>query len=75
MTYEAGYAAIPDDLQEIAIELVINRFKSKGRDPMLMQRDQPELGSERWWIGPAPGQEGAFPPKIAAVIDRYRLFD
>lgn len=68
-----AYSKIPDDLVEACLRLITMRFKARGRDPMLMGRDQPNLGSERFWVGPAPGQNGAIPPEIASLIDHYRV--
>lgn len=65
--------AIPADLVEIVLRLVTGRFRAKGRDPALIQRDQPGLGTERWWFGPAPGQKGAFPPDIESALEHYRV--
>lgn len=64
---------IPDDLVDICLRLVVARFRARGRDPMLMQRDTPEVGSERYWVGGTVGQDGPFPPDITAALDTYRV--
>jgi hypothetical protein len=64
---------VPDDLADICLRLVVARFKSRGRDPMLMQRDTPELGTERFWVGTSPKQDGPFPPDITSALDTYRV--
>lgn len=71
--YEAGYAAIPDDVVDACLRLVTLRFKARGRDPSLMEQTTQELGTQRFWVGPAPGQNGAMPPEIEALVDRYRV--
>jgi len=64
---------IPPGLVEICLTLITGRFIAKGRDPALVQRDTPGVGTERWWVGGTPGQTGAFPPDIAAALDDYRV--
>lgn len=69
--YVAGYEDIPADVQEAALRLITMRFKAWGRDPMLIQQDQPNLGSQRWWVGGQAGQNGAYPPEIAGLLEDY----
>lgn len=65
--------AVPDDLVEICLRLITGRYKAKDRDPALVQRDTPGVGTERFWFGGAPGQKGAFPPDIDAALEDYRV--
>lgn len=72
--YQAGYSPIPDDLADACLRLVTARFRARGRDPMLVERTQGQMvGTERYWVGSAPGQTGAFAPEIAALIEPYRV--
>lgn len=64
---------VPDDLADMCLRLVVARFKARGRDPMLMQRDTPDVGSERFWVGGTVGQDGPFTPEIVAALDTYRV--
>lgn len=81
VVYQAGYSLpndanpnLPGDLEECCIRLVVNRFRSRGRDPTLMEQSQPgAVGTQRWWIGATPGQKGALPPELEAMADRYRV--
>jgi hypothetical protein len=73
VVYEAGYSAIPDDLVEAALRLITARFRDRGRDPFLKERDQPGLGHQVFWVGSLPGVRGAFPEDIRAVLDQYRV--
>lgn len=74
IVYPAGYAAIPSDLSGAALRMITARWKARGRDPLLMSRDQPgALGNERYWVGGVPGVRGPFPQEIAAVLDLYRV--
>lgn len=63
----------PEDLQEACLRLVTARFRAKGRDPALVQREQPGIGVERFWFGGVPGQTGTFPPDIEAALDNYHV--
>ncbi|HEY2178103.1 MAG TPA: hypothetical protein VGH15_05925 [Caulobacteraceae bacterium] len=73
LTFAYATAAIPLDLVDVALRLVAGRFRARGRDPALIQRDTPSVGTERFWFGGAPGQKGAFTPDIQAVLDTYRV--
>lgn len=71
--YQAGYSTIPADLVDACLRLVTSRYTARGRDPTLVQRDQPQLGTTRYWVGTAPGQTGAFAPEILGLIEPYRV--
>lgn len=72
--YQAGYATVPPDLIDACLRLVTARFRARGRDPMLVERTQPQtLGSERFWVGSAAGQTGAFSPEIESLIAQFRV--
>lgn len=74
VVYSAGYSPIPADLSGAALRMVTARWAARGRDPLLISRDQPgALGAERYWVGGVPGVRGAFPQEIAAVLDLYRV--
>jgi hypothetical protein len=72
--YQAGYAPIPADLVDATLRLVTARFKQRGRDPMLVEQTQAgALGTQRYWVGTAPGQQGAFAPEISSLVEQYRV--
>jgi hypothetical protein len=60
---------IPDDLVGFCLELISARWLSRGRDPQLIQRETPGIGTERFWYGIEPGHTGPFPPRIQAALD------
>ena len=64
---------VPDDLVDICLRLVVARFRARGRDPMLMQRDTPDIGTERFWVGGVIGQDGPFTPDVISALDTYRV--
>jgi len=70
-TIALNYAVnqIPDDLIGFCLELISARWKSRGRDPQLIQRETPGVGIERFWYGNEPGHIGPFPPRIQAALD------
>ena len=63
----------PADLEEVCLRLVAGRFRARNRDPALVQRETPGVGTERFWFGNAPGQQGAFPPDIQAMLNNYHV--
>jgi hypothetical protein len=69
--YTAGFAEIPDDVQQAVIELAVMEFRARGRDPMLRERETPGLGREMFWIGPPPGGSTALPSDICGLLDGY----
>lgn len=84
VVYQAGYAlpgfpvrnqiaALPPDLQDVCMQLVVGRYFARDRDPMMKSIEQPSLGRKEYWIGATPGQSGPYPNEIMAVLDRYRV--
>jgi hypothetical protein len=83
--YQAGYAlpgvtpacnqtpALPSDLQDTCLQIVVGRYFARDRDPLLKSFDQPNLGRKEYWVGASPGQIGPYPNEIMAVLDRYRV--
>ena len=71
LSFAYGTKVIPDDLKEICLRLITARYRSKDRDPALVQMETPGVGMQRWWFGGAPGQKGSFPPDIAAALEPY----
>lgn len=78
--YQGGYATgggaangVPADLEAACLRLVVARYTARGRDPMLVEENQPGVGSQRFWIGGAPGQIGALPPEVESLVRKYRV--
>lgn len=64
---------IPADLVSHTLEILTARWSSRGRDPALVQRETQGLGTEKFWFGSEPGQDGELPPRIQAALDNtYR---
>lgn len=71
--YSAGYETIPADVQMAAKRLLTQRYYAKGRDPTQRATNDPDEGSQEFWIGTLPGQDGALPPEVSGILDRYRV--
>lgn len=65
--------AIKPGLVDQVLRLISGRFYARGRDPTLVQRDTPGVGTQRWWFGGAPGQKGEFAPDIEAALEKFRV--
>ncbi len=70
--YPAGYAAIPDDLQEAVILLAKLRWFARGRDAALKSETIPGVYSASYLAGGAAGVQGDMPAEVAEKLDRYR---
>ena len=71
--YQAGYASVPPDLEEAMLRYITGRIAARGRDPYQVEETQGAAGSQRWWVGTLPGQEGVFPPECLSVFEKYRV--
>lgn len=72
LTIAYASPSVPADVTACVVQMVNARWSARGRDPTLVQRDMPNQGMERWWVGGQPGQDGPFPPDIAATLDAWR---
>lgn len=63
--------SVPEDLVEIVLRLITARYQAKDRDPLLIQEDQPALGTRRWWFDTS--QTSRFPPDIQDALEDYRV--
>jgi hypothetical protein len=70
--YVGGFAEVPEDVEQAVIELCVMEFRSRGRDPMLRERETPGMGRETFWVGPVPGLPGTqMPGDIASLLMPY----
>ncbi|MDO1582426.1 phage head-tail connector protein [Rhizobium oryzicola] len=69
--YEAGYAAVPLDVQDAVIRLVRARYFAKGRDPYLRSESIEGVRSASWWV-PTGTDAAAMPPDVADILSNYR---
>jgi hypothetical protein len=87
VVYQAGYVLprqpganlngarpVPPDLEGVCLRIVVDRFRSKNREPNLVEQSQgANLGTQRYWVGAMPGQSGPYPNEIMSKLDRYRV--
>lgn len=69
--YTAGFATIPDDVQQAVLDLCVMENSGRGRDPMLRAMETPGLGRQEFWVGGLPGGS-MIPQDIAALLNPYR---
>lgn len=69
--YRAGFATVPADLEGACLKLVLAEWGARGRDPMLREIDQPNLGRKVYWVGGPPGS-GGMPDTVMDVLENYR---
>jgi hypothetical protein len=67
--YNAGFAVIPDDVQQAVLDLCIGENSGRGRDPMLRAKEYPGLGREEFWVGSLPA---LLPDRSSRLLDSYR---
>lgn len=66
-----GYNQIEDDLTYAALRYITGRAKEEGRDPALMEEENPQLGRKRYWV-PGTAQGASLPPEIRDLVSQYR---
>lgn len=72
VTFSAGFATIPADLEDAVIRMITKRYSAKGRDPTVTQQSIPGVMERRFWF--ATGDEaGNMTPDVMDVIDGYRV--
>lgn len=73
VTYQAGYAVIPDDVQDAATQLVKFRWFARGRDPSVRSDNAGGVYEAQYWFGTGPGGAGDLPTYVQDKIGRYRV--
>jgi len=71
VTYQAGYATIPSDLEQAILLWIAGAYQGRKRDPMLKENEQPGLGRQVYWIPSA--KETQFEPEITELLAKYRV--
>jgi hypothetical protein len=71
VSYTAGFAAVPPDIQDACQRMIASSMKGRGRDPMLKMITQQGVTREYWVdVG---GRDGNFPPEVTQILDAYRV--
>ena len=73
VTYQAGFAAVPADVADAAVQAVKHRWFSRLRDPYLRAENIEGVYSAQFWIAQGPGTAGNLPPEVRDRIESYRV--
>lgn len=75
VVYGAGFNPIPDDLQDVCLDLVKSMWFGRQRDPMLRQENIEGIYSATWWFGSGPGGESGLPREVVLKLQElgYRV--
>lgn len=78
IVYQAGFAEVPGDLKQAAMDFFRVAYLESSRDPMVkrVREDIPGVMEKEtdYWVGSVPGQtkEGAVPDIVAGQLSRFR---
>lgn len=71
VSYTAGFAEIPSDIQDATIRLVnAARFRN-GRDPLLKSEQIDGIRRADYWV--SAGSDGNMTPDVADILENYRV--
>jgi len=74
VTYAAGFSEVPEDLQQVCLEVLREQWSAASRDPLLRSETVDGVGRMDFQVGGlARDTMGALPPSVAAAIAPYRL--
>jgi hypothetical protein len=71
--YQGGFASIPNDVQDAAIQLVKARWFARKRDPNVRSENIEGVYQADYWYGTGPGGPGDLPNFVAERLGRYRV--
>ncbi len=72
VTYSAGFAIVPTDVQDATIRLVKARYLAQGRDPFLKSENIPGVRDVAYWVATG-GDAGNMPPDVEDILENYRI--
>lgn len=73
--YDAGDPfSLPPTLQAAALELLASFWSSRGRDPNVMEEENPGVARFRYWVG-SVGDAGDLPPSVMSKISGFRRLE
>jgi hypothetical protein len=72
-TYQAGFAAIPADVQDAVLDMVKGRYYARSRDPNLRQESVDGVWSGSYWLGTGMGGEDDMSAYATGKLARYRV--
>lgn len=72
--YAAGFDDVPEDLQQICLNVIREQWSAASRDPLLRSETVDGVGRMDFQVGGlARDTRGALPPALAAALHPYRL--
>jgi hypothetical protein len=72
--YAAGFSEVPEDLQQICLDVIREQWSAASRDPLLRSETVDGVGRMDFQVGGlARDTRGALPPALAAALHPYRL--
>jgi len=78
VVYQAGFASVPGDLKQAAMDFFRTTYLESSRDPLVKsaETDIPGVMREKfdYWVGAIPGQtnEGPVPDLVLGQLKRFR---
>jgi len=72
--YSGGYELLedlPQDVERAVIELVKLRHFAAARDPLVKGEGLDGVMNQQFWVGGTPGSDGAIPPTVGTLLDKY----
>jgi hypothetical protein len=75
LLYQAGFPAIPEDLQNIVIEYIKALWFARTRDPQLRSENVAGVWEAQYWFGSGPGSESGLPRQVKLQLEElgYRV--
>ena len=72
VSYSAGYATIPPDIEDAVIRMIRNRWFARNRDPMAREINIPGVLEQQFWV--ATGTDaGNMTPDVVDILENYRV--
>lgn len=78
IAYTGGYilpgeadADLPSTIEGVTVELLTSFWLSRGRDPNVMEEENPGVSRFRYWVG-ATGDAEQLPPNVQAKVELMR---
>lgn len=73
VTYDAGFAVVPEPLKLAAIRVIQEQLSASGRDPLLRGETVEGIGRFDYWVnGASASTSGPISGAVSAMLDPYR---
>lgn len=68
VSYDAGWATVPDDLKYAAIKFMQAELNTAGRDPLLRRVSIPDVIEKEFWVDPTKSE--IVPAEVLSILER-----